>query len=117
MYDQHVAVAASSWAVRTLGVCRPLPATGLATAATRSQIGHCMAGEQQASSVGRKAFCPRAAQSYSRWELAWVEPVYMWTSKAVSCHQLRDPEELLSHAVHLDDLHLKVTRAAQRERT
>lgn len=68
MCNQHVAVAAS-WAVRTLGVCRPLPATGLATAATLSQIGHYMAGEQQARSVRWKAFCPRAAQSYSRWEL------------------------------------------------
>lgn len=28
-------------------------------------------------------------------------------------HQLLDPEGLLSHAVHLDDLDLKVTRAAQ----
>lgn len=38
-----------------------------------------------------------------------MEPVDMWTSKAVLCHQLRDPEGLLSHAVHLDDLGLKVT--------
>lgn len=46
-----------------------------------------------------------------------MEPVDMRTSKAVLCHQLRDPEGLLSHAVHLDDLGLKVTRAAQGGRT
>lgn len=40
---------------------------------------------------------------------AWMEPVHVWTSKAVACHQLWDPEGLLSHAVHLDDLDLKVT--------
>lgn len=43
---------------------------------------------------------------------AWMEPVDVWTSKAASCHRLRDPEELLSHAVHLDDLGLKVIREA-----
>lgn len=42
-----------------------------------------------------------------------MEPVYVWTSEAVPCHQLWDPEGLLSHAVHLDDLDLRVTRAAQ----
>lgn len=33
----------------------------------------------------------------------------MWTIKAVTCHQLWGPGGLLSHALHPDDLDLKVT--------
>lgn len=98
----------------------PLSATpqfpiGLATAATPWQTGHPMAGEQQARrSIRWKAFCKWVAhRAVAGGSWAWMEPVYVWTSKAVPCHQLQDPERLLSHAVHLDDLGLKVTRAAQ----
>lgn len=34
-------------------------------------------------------------QSCGRWELVWMEPVYVQTCRAVLCHQLRTQRGLL----------------------
>lgn len=72
----------------------PLPATpwfptGLTTAAVPSnwpQYGRRIAGEKENQMEG--VLQGGGPQSCGRWELAWMEPVYVQTCRAVLCHQL-----------------------------
>lgn len=101
--SQHTASAASSQAVRTFGGCPFSPSytpqfpTGLATAASPWQTGHNVGGKQAGKEVHQTEGLLQMGgpQSHGGWELG-LDGVFMWTSKTLPYHQLRDSEGLLS---------------------
>lgn len=77
-----------------------LTSSGRGCCSRPSQTGHRKDGEQQGRRrVGWKAVCPGRLRAVAGGTRAWMEPVYVWTIDAVTCHQPRGPGWLLSHAV------------------
>ena len=90
-----------------------LASNRLSTTATPLQTGHNMHGWRTA---GEEERLMAGLLQVAGGSWAWMEPVDVWTSKAVPWSPVAEPRGALFHVVHLGDLGMKVPRAAQRGR-
>lgn len=58
------------------------------------QLPHCKLATEWPEQQARKSVRWQAFRQVAGGRPTWMEPVYAWTSKAVPCHQLWNPEGL-----------------------